>query len=211
MVRNLPYAIVCNDKDGGYTLVEFDDLKRIYNSTLSRSEYGEVVPDESTKDAVIFAAKREYAGIASEIERLVGPPGIRGSIMKSVRSTSTVLFSNLFLTCKTHKDPGQVGFRAVHGSVGYMYAGLSRWISMQLRCKMMEPTYGHIMTCSEQLARDVRQIPAGQNDILLRVDIKDFSCLAQSRIYLLTRCTLRISRYSQHHFRRSWATQSIVF
>ena len=162
-----------------------------------------MAPDASARDAVSFAAKREYSGIASEIERLVGPPGIQGSTMKSLRSTSTALFSNLFLTCKTHKDPGQVGFRAVHGSVGYMYAGLSRWISMQQRCKMMEPTYGHNMTCSEQLARDVRHIPAGQNDILLRVDIKDFSCLAQSRIYLLTRCTLRISRYSQHRFQLS--------
>jgi hypothetical protein len=74
-----------------------------------------------------------HRDLAREIENHTKREGLANALCESLRVPKSDIVSALKMTCKSTKDPGNVGFRPLHGGAPNAFANLSKWISSILR------------------------------------------------------------------------------
>ena len=80
--------------------------------------------------------------------------------------------SRLTTTVKTHKGAGEVSHRNIHSSAGYAFAGLSKWVGLQLREQLGRPT--HLLRDARHLVTILKQETVANNSYFIKIDVKDF-------------------------------------
>ena len=84
--------------------------------------------------------------------------------------------SILGATCKTHKPPGEVLLRPLHKSVGNPLNPAMRFLRYFFRLYLAD--VGHIVKNSTSLKKKMDAIRVLVRDLLVKVDVKDFSSAA---------------------------------
>ena len=76
------------------------------------------------------------------------------------------------MTIKSHKAPGKVKPRNVHGAFNHAFAPLSRWVVSVLAPMLRR--YPHVCWNSHEVYDQVRKIIVLPDDVLLRLDVSEF-------------------------------------
>ena len=111
----------------------------------------------------------------SRCSRLIATAGPRATfsvLMASMSGGWERSASSLQHTVKTHKEPGEVSFRAVHGSNKHAYVSMMSWISLVLGDALSK--FPHLCESSDKSIERIRSIQIGHDDVFLHVDLKDF-------------------------------------
>ena len=164
------------DKDGGYVLVKMDVLKEVQSELLAGpwySQYGTGCDVQTWKALV-----PQYRRLAKEVAELDDRVSV-GLLCSSLSAGPSRLPSRLIHTCKTHKEPGEVSFRAVHSSTGHSFLGLMSWVSLVLKDALAK--YAHLVSSSADFLKRIKEVHVSEPDIMMHMDLKDFFMTGSSQ------------------------------
>ena len=84
------------------------------------------------------------------------------------------LISTLDINVKSHKPEGEVAMRPIHSSAGHPFAPGMRFVSNVINEKLKDCS--HILRDSDDLISKLSSFEVLEHDIMMKVDVKDFSC-----------------------------------
>jgi len=171
LLRRSGAKAVPTDKDGGFALLPRHAFMDAQSEMLSQSMYEEVGMHELSSVRVhgLYAQARK---LAWRIERFNKEPDLAAAINKSMSVPGASLCANLQLTVKTHKPAGDVGFRNIHASPGYAFAGLASWLSRV--CLFRLRGCEHLIRDSGILCGMLAQRTFDEGMHFVKLDIKEF-------------------------------------
>ena len=106
-LKTLPYAILMNDKDNGFSVVPIEHMQQVEHKALNPKMYVPVsLPHYEFKPLLV-----SYRSMSRRIEKLEEVPGLASWINASL---SGPLATTLGYTVKTHKPIGQQTLRTIH-------------------------------------------------------------------------------------------------
>ena len=164
------WTVLKNDKDGGFSIVDITALRRAMHQTLQTdtyrlTEYGEFDPAQITRDT------NNLCKLIAETEE---EPALQRELSRPTRSKGRGKFvSRLQVTCKTHKDQGDVSLRPIHASCGYILAGPGKWLAIQIR-KRLASLAPHLVRDSRDAAQRLNTTILAEPAKLGKLDLKDF-------------------------------------
>ena len=96
-----------------------------------------------------------------------------GSLLQPARvSKAASGFACLKYTVKTHKPPGEVGFRALHSSVNTPLLGAMKLIASLLKPQLT--SLSHLLKRSADVVKQLQHCGVSPSAYLITIDIKDF-------------------------------------
>ena len=169
LLRTARLVPVPNDKEPGFTLLSRGQLLYEQRRILGKSAYRPV--DENSR-VDVGAMRKLYIGLCREAAKMEDTPTLCGNLVKSLHVPGAAHSSRLTLSIKTHKDPGSVEPRNVHAAPRYAYSGLSLFVSH--RCTKILNGIPHLLKGSEEFVSRIRGTTAQPEDVLVKMDVKDF-------------------------------------
>ena len=168
MLRRGRLGVIPTDKDGGVCLVDKATIILEKIRLLQSPQYKPIACTfeaetdyfDNFKNSVVLAA--EALGDHRMVPAFLswGSGGIKGMI------------SRLNMTIKSHKDPGEVTFGAIHSSTESPMKGAMGWISSLLQSSLRGQR--HILRDSAELLDQLRELHVAVDDTFLKIDIKDY-------------------------------------
>lgn len=125
LLKSIPYVVIKNDKDNGFSFVHRDSLHLLGQETLIARSYEPVSIGQINFDTVMA----EYTALARKIQEHEGIPGMAALINSSLDGQ---IATKLGYTVKTHKEQGDVRTRALHLAIQPAFLGLSSWLTWSL-------------------------------------------------------------------------------
>jgi hypothetical protein len=156
------YAIFANDKEAGYSLVLRDGITSMLDIALT-SAYQEVSCCP-TKDL----AMRQYISIARDLSTSFGQRLFSELMEMRLGRVSAALSMQV----KTHKPDGAVKCRLLHNGSVCFSKPLGYWLAA-----LISPIVRRLPTLafsSRHVIQMLRATKVGEDDLLLRIDLKDF-------------------------------------
>ena len=157
-IRRLPYFIMPNDKQPGYSLVPYSVLDQVEVAALKSPLYMPICWEYISVESLIT----QYRSLAFRIGHFHEDKQIADTIRSSL---SEGLFCSLLgLTCKTHKPEYDVGVRTIH-------RGIKLWLVQVLKPLV---TREFLVKDSRAFSKAVCQASVTQSSRMCAVDLKDF-------------------------------------
>ena len=156
---------VKNDKEGGFTLHDRATILQVFEQTLAKTCYAEIDPDRFLRGPLL----EKYGKLCTRIVKAEADDDLSRPLRKSLDGN---LCSKLMLTCKSTKDPGQVGHRNIHGSWQHAWEGVAAWIEWKLERALKQCPW-LVRSAHDFVARLVSQ-PCCETDVIARIDVSDF-------------------------------------
>ena len=163
------------DKDGGFCLVLKEALKHETELALNTgSRYSEVDFGHGFERTLLLEFA-EAAFSAAEVAPLEDDDkkDFVSSLLQPARvSKAANVFACLKYTLKTHKPPGEVGFRALHSSVNTPLLGAMKFIASWLKPQLT--ALPHLLKRSADAVKQLQHWRVSPSAFLITIDIKDF-------------------------------------
>ena len=174
-LRQGPYLALKTDKDGGFCLVLKEALKHETELVLNTgSRYSEVFFGHGFERTLLLEFA-EAAFSAAEVAPLEDDDkkDFVSSLLQPARvSKAANVFACLKYTVKTHKPPGEVGFRALHSSVNTPVLGAMKFIASLLKPQLT--ALPHLLKRSADVVKQLQHCRVSPSAYLITIDIKDF-------------------------------------
>jgi hypothetical protein len=182
-LREAAVAPVPTDKDGGFCLVARSCLELVHKSTLDGTTYA-LVNSESLPSWE--SVMRTYRGLACEVEKLEETPQLAQLLCRSLRlankrcrerasseplSPLEPCIRTLQVTVKTHKPPGEVSARDLHGGPSQAFESLARWVAAEVAATVPD---SFLLQNSFQLVRDLKDAKFVPSIRVVTIDVKHF-------------------------------------
>ena len=119
ILKSSPWVLVENDKDDGWTFMLLSELQLAHAQLLASDFYERVESIDRTSMAGV------YRRWCYRIQKASGESGLAGRMLKSLNGCT--FSSSLKVLIKSHNNPGEVKFRAVHASSSMFFDGMSMW------------------------------------------------------------------------------------
>ena len=179
LLRTIPYVIVKNDKDHGYTLVPGHEFRAFQLLALPAKMYQPVFSSHCSLRSLLIQCR----SLALRLQRFEDSKGLASQLFPD---SSRPILSALGCTVKTHKPAGEVGPRTIHRACYPVLAGFSKWLVNQLdpRLRSLQHIAKDSFEFKRLLESDGMHQPSGA--VMSTIDLKDFSCLAHHRRWHLT-------------------------
>jgi hypothetical protein len=167
------WGLVPTDKDGGFAIVDKHKLQSSMTSMLDTS------PNYIRKHRshlLHHDILAEYVGAVKSFTRNEEDPSqlqLQRALLSSVRGSSELsAFCKLQVTVKTHKNPGQVKYRAIHACPASPLAPGMRYLTFMIEQTLR--SLPHLAADSKAVARllDTTQVPRGST--IYKLDIAEF-------------------------------------
>ena len=169
------YFALKTDKDGAFCLVLKEALKHETELVLNTgSRYSEVFFGHGL-ERTLLSEFAEAAFSAAGVAPLEDDDKIDfiGSLLQPARvSKAASGFACLKYTVKTHKPPGEVGFRALHSSVNTPLLGAMKLIASLLKPQLT--SLSHLLKRSADVVKQLQHCGVSPSAYLITIDIKDF-------------------------------------
>lgn len=163
------------DKDGGFCLVLKEALKHETELVLNTgSRYSEVDFGHGFERTLLLEFA-EAAFSAAEVAPLEDDDkkDFVSSLLQPARvSKAANVSACLKYTVKTHKPPGEVGFRALHSSVNTPLLGAMKFIASLLKPQLT--ALPHLLKRSADAVKQLQHWRVSPSAFLITIDIKDF-------------------------------------
>jgi hypothetical protein len=175
IIAGSQYAVVKSDKDGGFVLLAKTDLafelQRLVND---RSRYQ---PVNGSLDTLALETADEFNRIVAEAVDSLGLDfqkrrALMVKLLSPWRLRAQYLAARLKATVKTHKDPGNVSFRALHAQVSSPYESTMRFLVLLM--KPIIRTIPHLMHSSAQVVKAISALHVPHDAYFLKIDIKEY-------------------------------------
>ena len=140
------WAPVPSDKEGGFVMVDFHDLRDSQLELLSGPWYKELGPGVLSAGFWSNSLVPAYRNILQEIVKVDSRVSMR-ILCGSLSGGLPRACSALMRTVKTHKEPGKVTFRAIRGSSRHAFTGVMSWICLILQDVLKK--FRHIIGSSD--------------------------------------------------------------
>ena len=171
MLKDRNVTVLQSDKDGGFILVPRSDLESIERKILCDSSTY-VYEDGGMVVATLQAAERTAATLADGIGIAMSDPNLSAYIMRPMHRVGRTAVATLGMTVKSHKPPGDVVPRQIHGILGYSFEGHAKWLSGQIREHLGDRS--HLVADSQAAKRLLGAVALCGDDDMVKLDIKDF-------------------------------------
>ena len=168
LLRGGPLGAVNTDKDGGFTLVNKQELKEAVTSSLREPQYQEIVVHEDLPTDMV----QEYRNVCEMVRLRSGDNELANALTSSLRRGGRDFACSVLTTVKTHKDPGQVSLRIIHAAPKHFMNPGMRWIGMHLKSFIAK--HPHIRKDIDQLLSHLKRLKVPSTARLIKFDIKDF-------------------------------------
>lgn len=156
------------DKEPGYCIIKRDEVMAAHLSLLENEQmYKEVA------DWIPPYVYSGYQNLATRIAKFEQDPGLRRQICRSLEVKNASVAARLITTVKTHKPPGDVRLRNVHGLSRYAFGGLGRYVHLKLEV-LMKKHCPHLMRSTAEWVQAVKNLKLTKDTWMVRVDLKDF-------------------------------------
>ncbi|MDP7647116.1 MAG: hypothetical protein QGH82_03460 [Candidatus Woesearchaeota archaeon] len=191
------WCAVPTDKCGGFALISVEVLQEIQSELLAGPWYrvfGACCAEQTWRSLTpqYRRLSREIANVDDRVSEAL----LCGSLAEGHRR----LPSTLIHTCKTHKDPGEVAFRAVHSSSRHSFMGIMCWISLVLKQALAK--FPHLLESSDAFIDRISKVKMEENDVFLHMDLKDFFMTGSSQ-FLVHHASLIIPMRLRQVFRKA--------
>ena len=171
LIRDGEWVPIQNDKDSAYTLVRNSDLGKITLAQLNKPIYKLV---ELRNDDITMWSDHAK-NLAGKIAKASSDTYLKSYLSRSLNRRRATAVAELQIKCKSHKQPGEVGFRFISATSAYKYAGLSLWLAKQCRIILQQYDTRHMVQSSQCFAKAWVGTRVNLNSVLIKLDIKDFS------------------------------------
>ena len=168
LLREGPLGAVKTDTDGGFTLVNKQELKEAVTSSLREPQYQEIVVHEDLATDMV----QEYRNVCEMVRLRSGDSELANALTSSLRRGGRDFACSVLTTVKTHKDPGQVSLRIIHAAPKHFMNPGMRWIGMHLKSFIAK--HPHILKDTDQLLSQLKRLKVPSTARLSKFDIKDF-------------------------------------
>ena len=101
-------------------------------------------------------------------------------------------------TCKSHKEPGKVSFRSVHGSHRHAFTGIMSWLSLVLQDALKK--WKHLVDSSDRFLDRLKGVRIEHDDVFLHMDLKDLF-MTGSGYFLVHHASLLVTENFRAIFR----------
>ena len=161
-LKHSKFGVVPTDKDGGFAVLQRDQLQGIHRQIFAGEAYRPCVltaDDQARISQKYVLTCRQVAACYKH------DPKYLSLLLKSSRRSRATMFANLGITVKSHKPEGQVKCRNLHKIKRFAFEGLSAWVD-----HVLQPTISsmpHILANSEQFARRVGGTPICTGSVLV--------------------------------------------
>ena len=165
-LKLIPYILVPNDKESGYSLIKESLFSNVEISTLLSKSYRAI----RECDISIPSMVKTLRSLANRIKVETKEPKIAYSIFSSCDAEARWI-ANLGFTVKTHKEQGNITLRNLHKAPVYALKGLSMWVSGLLKAHSV---IQFSIIDSAELASQAHGVHVAQGAKMATVDIKEF-------------------------------------
>jgi len=176
-LKRSDYTVVPNDKEGQYTLVRNRDLDMMLARQIQLPHYEEVNPDfipqAALNDLVLLARKLD--------------PADCHTILRFIRVPLLKVGAPLQYTIKTHKNPGEVKLRLLHGASRHPYTGVGIILNRIIQPILDE--LPHLCRSSTAMRERLESKQYPSDSVFCKMDIDNFYMEAQHRT--LVDCAFR--------------------
>ena len=155
--------MVPTDKDGGFAIISDCLIKEARHRILCNGDYSVGYVNHDT-------ATRIHANLSKRWATALEAPGLASKLGSSIACKSTLSYSILELTCKTHKSP--VEFRNLHASTMWRYGALSKFLANFLQCDLNRQA--HILKDSRSLVHALSKLEPLPQHKFAKFDVKHF-------------------------------------
>ncbi len=170
LLRESRFAAVLTDKDGGYCLVDKEELYSMHLDTMGSDNY---TRSRTAVDSLCMDILGEFVLLVRSMPGFSEDPTWVSAMLSDVsRNSPLKIVSTLQSTVKTHKPPGAVTLRAIHATTGSPLAPAMRFVSHCLRPVVHR--IPHLMKDSGQLTNLIDSTPLPASCRFYKVDIKEF-------------------------------------
>eukprot|EP00971_Amphidinium_carterae_P350532 6491606-Amphidinium_carterae.2 len=184
-------ALFCpQTRMGACVFVDRTQLKTLHDDARSSAMYTEVHPDSVPSDAIARAVRKH----AKQVAQLEEQPPWEMELCKDLYRWGVAgTRSNLILTVKSHKPPGEVTTRNAHATQHNPFTPLGKYVSFKLLSVLK--TFPHIMYSTDQFIEYITSIPITDDMKFIKADVKDFF-IAGGHEHLATRsCAILPAKY----------------
>ena len=161
------FVPVKQDKMPGYVLMNSDEFEVMLKKSLEKTKYVPYGPLNIDWNGI----RDEYLGLAKQVTKK-HPDWPMRYFRIGLGTDWRKLASRLKATIKTHKDRGDMKPRIIHASAGYPFAVLSRWLMKKLDAHVYDSDL--VIKNTDALIERIKSTPLIGNEVLLKLDIKDF-------------------------------------
>ena len=167
ILRMSNWGAICTDKDGGFTLIDKDQLVEEKLQILRRANYEPLsIRDENFNAELLDRYKQAALAYRDDLES----ESLCRTLSSDLGDYADNIVSQLHLNCKTHKTPPE--FRAIHASVNHPLKPGMRMVARDLS-HSMKPL-GHILRDSDHLIEIVSKHTFAQDCCFAKLDVGDF-------------------------------------
>lgn len=163
------------DKDGGFCIVDKNQLWNTMRKTLEGECYSKFSPHSLFGEDL----RIEYTQVCREVSEITGDKNLLMALLGDMWQKPGNEFSDMQATIKTHKCSGKVGIRALHSTPASPFRPAMRWISTTLGSRLK--TMKHILKDSGDLLRQLERLRLPASCKFLTADIKEFFMSGQHR------------------------------
>ena len=164
-IKNIPYIIIPNDKDAGYSFTHIDHARALERNTLSPLHYTPVAMQQLNFSSI----RTQFIGLAKRIAQLEDSPSLVSILCKPL---SGLLPTQLAYTAKVHKPQGEVVARPLHKAINPAFISFSSWLVIKLKPLLL--SLNHVVHDTHQFCKRVHNVPFGPGYRMAVVDVKDF-------------------------------------
>ena len=160
------------DKDAGFCVLDRPVFTDVHEKTMTKADYDEIMPCHWRWGDLC----NTYVKLCAKVSKQESAP-LHWFTQHLQHCSSSHMCANAQLTIKSHKDPGEVSFRCIHGHVPYPWSGLAQWVSNKLHQRLQ--AFPHISFTTGALQQRLNTLTVLDSDVLIRVDIKEFFMAGQ--------------------------------
>ena len=170
------FAAIPSDKDGCMVVLSQLDLMLAKSELLESTWYSFASPAidyvSEIWDSYTFLVEK----LSEKAQKTF--PGLFGVLTRDAASVGkSGIIATLGMTCKTHKEAGEVVPRLIHACRRSPFKPACRYVASLLRPHLAKE---HIMKDSKHLVEHLENHRIPANHVLMKIDIKDFLCLVNT-------------------------------
>ena len=166
LLRVGKWHLMLNDKDGGYCAMLKEEARKSHLEVLQSTQYVEEFP-ELIQERLL---RQDYKCCCQEIAALEDVKQLKYQLMRGFSLEG--LKASLTNLVKSHKDEGEVTFRAVHSMPSYGAEGVAAWLMQKLQVKLS--SCDHILPDSNALVQRLARLSWKSTFRFTKLDVKDF-------------------------------------
>ena len=172
ILRRMNVVAVPTDKDGGFALVRRETLIAVHDDILKTDAYVEVSPFEHN----IITILQSQSSLAQRSAKLEEDAGLAHALQRHARVDGSSVIANLKVTCKTHKNDGNVSHRNIHACPAYALSGIAQYLSVYLAAELRN--FPHVVNSTNSLSIKKRSLLRRRNIPFIGLTLKTILCLA---------------------------------